>query len=154
MSEEARRVKSPKLLDGRLKIRHLVLIDALTRRSSVVGAAAELHITQPVATRGLQDIEDVLGVKLYDRGPRGITPTVFGQAFTQHARAVLAQLNYAGRQVSELAEAAQGTVIVGSHLAGSNILLPVAIGQLKKAHPLLAVIVRDGTPAALLTELE
>lgn len=147
-------MKFPKLLDGRLKIRHLVLVDALTRRGSVIGAAAELHTTQPVATRGLQEIEDILGVKLYERGPRGITPTVFGQAFTQHARAILAQLNYAGRQVAELAEAQQGTVIVGTHLAGATYLLPVAIEQLKETHPLLTVIVREGTPAALLAELE
>ncbi|MCV7064525.1 LysR family transcriptional regulator [Mycolicibacterium farcinogenes] len=144
----------PKLLDGRLKIRHLVLVDALTRQGSVVGAAAELHVTQPVATRGLHDIEEILGVSLYERGPRGITPTIFGQAFTEHARVVLAQLNQAGRHVLELAEAERGTVVVGTHLAGSNNLLPVAIGRLKQVRPLLTVIVREGTPDALLAELE
>ncbi|MBF6468683.1 LysR family transcriptional regulator [Nocardia beijingensis] len=144
----------PKLLDGRLKIRHLVLIDALTRRGSVGGAAVELHVTQPVATRGLQDVEDILGVALYERGPRGISPTIFGQAFTEHARAILAQLNAAGRHVLELADAERGTVSVGTHLAGSSVLLPVAIGLLKRTRPALTVIVREGTPEALLAELE
>lgn len=144
----------PKLLDGRLKIRQLVLLDALTRQGSVIGAAAELHITQPVATRGLQDVEEILGVSLYDRGPRGITPTIFGQAFTEHARAVLAQLNQASRHIVELADAERGTVVVGTHLAGSSVLLPVAIGRLKNERPSLTVIVREGTPAALLAELE
>lgn len=144
----------PKLLDGRLKIRHLVLVDALTRRGSVVGAAAELHVTQPVATRGLHDIEEILGVSLYDRGPRGITPTIFGQAFTEHARAVLAQLNQASRHVLELSDADRGAVTVGTHLAGSSILLPVAIGVLKRSRPSLTVIVREGTPDALLADLE
>lgn len=147
-------VDHPKLLDGRLKIRHLVLVDALTRQGSVVGAAAELHVTQPVATRGLHDLEDILGVALYDRGPRGITPTVFGQAFTEHARAVLAQLHQAGRHVRELAEAERGTVVVGTHLAGSNVLLPLAIGRLKEVRPSLTVVVREGAPDALLAELE
>lgn len=50
----------PKLLDGRLKLRHLLLVDALSRQGSVVGAAAALHITQPVATRSLHDIESIL----------------------------------------------------------------------------------------------
>ncbi|WP_157890787.1 LysR substrate-binding domain-containing protein [Mycolicibacterium goodii] len=147
-------MKAPKLLDGRLKIRHLVLIDALTRQGSVIGAAAELHITQPVATRGLQDVEEILGVTLFDRGPRGITPTIFGQAFTEHARAVLAQLNQAGRHVAELADAARGTVVVGTHLAGSNVLLPLAIGKLKQERPTLTVVVREGTPDALMAQLE
>ncbi|MFD9550617.1 LysR substrate-binding domain-containing protein [Nocardia salmonicida] len=144
----------PKLLDGRLKLRHLTLVDALTRQGSVVGAATELHVTQPVATRSLHDLEAILGVKLYQRGPRGVSPTIFGEAFTVHARAVMAQLNQAGRHVVELAEADRGTVVVGTHLAGSNVLLPVAIARLKDEHPLLTVVVHEGAPAALLVELQ
>jgi hypothetical protein len=40
-------------------------------------------------------LEDILGVELYTRGPRGLTPTVFGWAFTTHARAVISQLTEA-----------------------------------------------------------
>ncbi|MFI6432332.1 LysR substrate-binding domain-containing protein [Rhodococcus oryzae] len=145
---------TPRLLDGRLKLRHLVLVDALTRQGSVVGAAAALHVTQPVATRSLHDLESILGVELYERGPRGITPTIFGEAFTSHARAVIAQLTQAGRHVVELADADRGTVVVGTHLAGSNVLLPGAIASLKVERPLLTVIVREGTPETLLVELE
>ncbi|MGW5383187.1 LysR substrate-binding domain-containing protein [Nocardia sp. NPDC003963] len=144
----------PHLLDGRLKIKHLVLVDALSRQRSVVGAAAALHMTQPVATRSLHDLEAILGVQLYERGPRGITPTIFGEAFTRHARAVIAQLTQAGRHVTELADADRGTVVVGTHLAGSNILLPGAIARLKAARPYLTVIVKEGTPEVLLVELE
>ncbi|SDY17947.1 DNA-binding transcriptional regulator, LysR family [Saccharopolyspora shandongensis] len=144
----------PRLLDGRLKLRHLVLMDALSKQRSVVGAAASLHVTQPVATRSLHELEEILGVQLYERGPRGVTPTVYGEAFTEHARAVLAQLNQASRHVGELADAARGTVVVGTHLAGSNVLLPAAIARLKAERPLLTVVVREGTPESLLIELE
>lgn len=143
-----------RLLDGRLKFRHLILADALTEQGSVVGAAAYLHVTQPVVTRGLHDLEDILGVTLYERGPRGIKPTVFGSAFTQHARTVLAQLADAGRQLAELATADQGTVLVGTHLAGSNLLLPRAIARLKTAHPKVVVVVHEATPEALLNDLD
>ena len=51
-----------RLLDGRLKMRHLVLVDALTRQGSVIGAAAALHMTQPVATRTLQELRAMLCV--------------------------------------------------------------------------------------------
>ncbi|MDI3408981.1 LysR substrate-binding domain-containing protein [Streptomyces cavernicola] len=144
----------PRLLDGRLKLRHLILVDALTEQGSVVGAAAALHVTQPVVTRGLHDLEAILGVTLYDRGPRGITPTVFGAAFTDHARAVLAQLRQAARHMTEIAEADRGTVVVGTHLAGSNLLLPRAIAAVKERHPLLTVVVREATPEVLLVGLE
>ncbi|MWA15542.1 LysR substrate-binding domain-containing protein [Streptomyces sp. BA2] len=144
----------PRLLDGRLKFRHLILVDALSRQGSVVGAAAELHVTQPAATRSLHELEDILGVTLFERGPRGIAATVFGEAFTQHARAVLAQLTQAGRHVVELADADRGTVIVGTHLAGSNVLLPRAIARIKERRPYLTVIVREASPEALLLDLE
>ncbi|MFJ8750617.1 LysR substrate-binding domain-containing protein [Streptomyces sp. NPDC102441] len=147
-------MKIPRLLDGRLKLRHLSLVDALSRQGSVVGAAAELHLTQPAATRSLHELEDILGVPLYERGPRGVTPTVFGTAFTEHARAVLAQLAQAGRHVVELADADRGTVVVGTHLAGSNVLLPRAIAALKRGRPYLTVVVREASPEALLLELE
>lgn len=146
-------MKAPRLLDGRLKLRHLVLLDALLRQGSVVGAAAELHVTQPVATRGLQELEEIVGVVLFDRGPRGITPTMYGTAFGEHARAVLAQLTEAGRHIVELAEAARGTVVVGSHLAGSNVLLPRAITAVKRHRPHLTVVVREAAPEPLLVDL-
>ena len=144
---------TPRLLDGRLKLRHLVLVDVLTERGSVVSAAAALHVTQPVVTRGLHDLEAILGVSLYERGPRGITPNEFGLAFTDHARAVLAQLNQAARHIAELADATRGEVVVGTHLAGSNLLLPRAIANLKRGQPMLKVSVREAMPDALLVDL-
>jgi DNA-binding transcriptional LysR family regulator len=143
-----------KLLDGRLKLRHLVLVDALTCHGSVIGAAAALHMTQPVATRTLQELEAILGVPLYERGPRGVTPTTIGEAFTGHARAVLAQLSQAGRQVTELADPHRGTVVVGTCPAGSNMLLSQAIVGLKGERPLLTVIVRESSPEVLSAELQ
>ncbi|MEW9515096.1 LysR substrate-binding domain-containing protein [Streptomyces tubercidicus] len=144
----------PRLLDGRLKMRHLLLVDALSRQGSVVSAAKELHVTQPAATRSLHEVEDILGVPLFERGPRGVSATLFGKAFTRHARAVLAQLTQAGRHVVELAEADRGTVVVGTHLAGSNVLLPRAVAALKRDRPLLTVVVREASPEELLRDLE
>lgn len=146
-------MKDTRLLDGRLKLRHLVLVDALSERGTVLGAAAALHVTQPAVTRGLHDLESILGVPLYERSARGITPTVFGEAFTEHARAVLAQVQQAGRHVSEIAHGDHGTVIVGSHLAGATVLLPKAIAALKATHPYLTVVLGEATPEALLTDL-
>lgn len=146
-------MEPPRLLDGRLKLRHLVLVDALVDRGSVVRAAAQLHVTQPVATRALRELEDVLGVELFERGPRGLTPTVFGLAFVHHARAVLAELHAAAQHVADLAGAERGTVTVGTYLAGSSLLLPRAIVNLKAQRPQLTVVVREATPDVLLVDL-
>jgi len=137
-----------------LKLRHLVLVDALTRQGSVIGAAAGLHITQPVATRTLQELEAILGVPLYERGPRGVTPTTIGRTFTVHARAVLAHLSQAGRQVTEFVDPHRGTVVVGAHATGPNALLVQAIAKLKIERPLQTVVVRESSPEVLSAELE
>jgi len=122
-----------RLLDGRVKIRHLVLITAIADEGTLVRAAESLHITQPVVTRGLREVEEVLGVALFERLPRGVRPTPYGHAFIERARSVLAELR----------------ATVGTHLAGSNLLLPRAIAGLKAEHPRLTVVVREGTPDTL-----
>lgn len=142
-----------RLLDGRLKLRHLVLVDVLTEHGSVIAAAEALHITQPVATRTLRDLEAILGVSLYERGPRGVTPTIFGETFTRHARAILTELTQAGRHVAELADANRGTVVVGTDAGGAHVLLLRAIARLKMERPQLTVVIRESAPRALSLEL-
>lgn len=142
-----------RLLDGRLKLRHLVLIDTLTRCGSVIGAAAALHVTQPVATRTLRELEAILGVCLFDRGPRGVVPTVFGETFARHARVILDQLAQAGRQVTELVDAGHECVVVGVDPAEADIVVLRAISQLKNQYPQLTVVIRAGVAEELSVEL-
>ncbi|MFG2007023.1 LysR substrate-binding domain-containing protein [Spirillospora sp. NPDC048911] len=133
------------LLNGRLKLRHLVLVVAVADEGSVLRAAEHLRLAQPAVTRSLREVEHVLGVELFTRGPRGMTPTLFGEAFIEHARAVLAELRRAGERISGLADGQVGTVTIGTLLAGSNVLLPRAIATLKKARPGITVIVQEAT---------
>ncbi len=142
-------MSSDRLLDGRLKIRHLVLVATIADEGTLVRAAEALHITQPVVTRGLREVEDLLGVPLFERLPRGVTPTEYGRPFIERARSVLAELRIAGEEVRLLQSGQLGTVTVGTHLAGSNLLLPRAIAGLKAEHPRLTVVVREGTPDTL-----
>ena len=146
-------VAPERLLDGRLKLRHLVLATTIADAGSLARAAEQLDITQPVVTRGLQDLEAVLGVPLFERSAQGAVPTIYGAAFIEHARGVIAQIRQAGRALGDLAAADAGTVTVGTHLAGSNVLLPLAIARLKAAHPGVTVIVRESTPDALQSQL-
>lgn len=141
------------LLDGRLKVRHLVLAIAIADHGGIVRAAQHLHVTQPVITRGLKELEALLEVQLFDRTPKGVTPTVFADAFLVHARAVLAHLRQASLHVSELSDATTGTVTVATHVAGANLMLPLAIAQLKADRPKVKVVVREGLPDRLASDL-
>jgi DNA-binding transcriptional LysR family regulator len=146
-------MRGPRLLDGRLKLRHLLLIDALSDHGSMVRAAKHLHVTQPAVTRGLQELEDILGVPLFERTARGLDPTIFGEAFTLHARDVLAQLRQAGTHIADLAEGGRGSVTIGTHLFGSNMLLPRAVCTFKAEHPASTVLIHHATPDELHVEL-
>ncbi|MGB4137512.1 MAG: LysR substrate-binding domain-containing protein, partial [Microbacterium sp.] len=110
-------------------------------------------ITQPAVTRGLHEVEGVLGVQLFTRDHRGVTMTIFGEAFVEHARELLGRLQQAEKHVRELAAADVGTVSVGAHLTGSNVLLPRAILGLKEERPGVTVIVREGSPRSMIAGL-
>ncbi|MFC0105487.1 LysR substrate-binding domain-containing protein [Kibdelosporangium aridum] len=146
-------MKQQRLLDGSLKLRHLVLLSAIARRGSVLHAAHELRVSQPVVTRGLRELESLLGVDLFDRGPRGMTLTTYGEAFLSHTEVALTQIQQAGRQLALIESGQTGSVTIGTFLAGSNLLLPQAITSLKAAHPKITVIVREGMPAVLIEDL-
>lgn len=141
------------LLDGRLKFRHLNLVVAVAEHGSVVRAAEALHLTQPAATRTLRELEELLGARLFDRGPRGMTPTLSGSALVGHARLVLAEVRRAGEHLAGLREGQTGTVTVGTLLAGTSVLLPRAVAALKRERPRITVVVREATYDVLYQQL-
>ncbi|WP_329026227.1 LysR substrate-binding domain-containing protein [Streptomyces sp. NBC_00690] len=147
------------LLDGRLKFRHLTLLIAVCEHGSVVRAAESLHLTQPAATRTLHELEAIADLPLFVRVPRGMRPTVYGKALAEHARTVVAEVRRAGEHLTGLRQGQEGTVTVGTLLAGANVLLPRAVARLKRERPRLTVVVREGTldvlhPALLAGELD
>ncbi|MFF4412873.1 LysR substrate-binding domain-containing protein [Streptosporangium sp. NPDC001559] len=133
------------LLNGRLKLRHLIVVVAIAEQGSVVRAAQHLRLAQPAVTRCLRELERILDVELFVRGPRGVSPTFYGEAFLEHARAALAELRRAGERITDLADGRLGTVRVGTLLAGSSRLLPRAIADLKRAYPGVTVVVSEAT---------
>ncbi|NKX55579.1 LysR substrate-binding domain-containing protein [Arthrobacter mobilis] len=137
------------LLNGQLKLRHLVLVLTIAEQGSIVAAAKELYVTQPVISRGLREVEEVLGAPLFERTARGVRPTAFAEVFIEHARAVVGHLQQATQHIAELADATVGSVTIGTHVAGANLLVPRAIARLKQERPKVGVYVREATPDRL-----
>ncbi|MBV8625646.1 MAG: LysR family transcriptional regulator, partial [Herbaspirillum sp.] len=67
-------------LRARLKTRQLLLLIALDDTRNIHRAASELNMTQPAASKQLKDLEDMLGVSLFERLPRGMRPSIYGEA--------------------------------------------------------------------------
>lgn len=135
-----------RLLDGRLKIRHLTLIVALADCQGVTRAAERLKLPQPAVTRGLREVEIILGFLLFERNPRGIVPTSEGAVFIEHARALIGQLRQASRHVAQVAAGERGSVTVGTHLSGSDRLLARAVLLLKQTSPQVEVTLVEENP--------
>jgi hypothetical protein len=59
----------------RLKMQHLKIVMAVAEWGSMQQAARHLAISQPVVSKIIADLEDMLGVRLFDRSPQGVEPT-------------------------------------------------------------------------------
>ncbi|WP_394619684.1 LysR family transcriptional regulator [Lentzea sp. JNUCC 0626] len=137
------------LLDGRLKLRHLMFVITIAAHGSLVGAAKELHVTQPVVTRALREAELIVGEELFVRGPRGVRPTAFGEILLEHAQAVVSHMTSAQDRIDGLRRDGFDPVRVGTHLAGAHTLLPSALIRLKADHPAMTVTVVEGVGTEL-----
>src|SRR3954464_13031980 len=84
---------------GRLRIKHLQLIEALGRTGTIGQAADELRITQSAASKTLHDAEQIFDAALFDRHARGLGPTTVGSHVIRYARRCL---NETGRVLSDV----------------------------------------------------
>lgn len=142
---------SDRFVRSRLKMRQLVLLVELGRHGSILRAAQAACLTQPAASKLLADLEHALDVPLFERLPRGVLPTPYGEVLIRRAGAALAELDAAHQEVLELQGGLSGTVGVGAVLTPSAGLLPEAIKLLKARHARMRVSVTVDT-STLLTD--
>jgi len=96
-------------------------------------------MTQPAASKQLKDLEDMLEVRLFDRFPHGMEPTIYGETMIRHARMALTSLSLAHDDIVALKSGLVGQVEVGVIMAPGMSLLPRAIANVKKNAPLLRI---------------
>ncbi|MEM6693711.1 MAG: LysR substrate-binding domain-containing protein [Pseudomonadota bacterium] len=138
---------------SRLKLRQLRLLEAVGKQGSIQNAARDLGISQPAASKMIQDLELDFEVKLFDRTNRGVVPTVFGAALIRHAKLIFAQVSNAAQEIDDLGEGNSGRVVVGTLLAASPALLPAAVDHLLRARPKVAIKIVEGTNEVLMPAL-
>jgi DNA-binding transcriptional LysR family regulator len=83
----------------------------------------------------IADLEQTLGVRLLDRGPLGIEPTLYGSALVRRGLAVFDELRQAVREVEFMAGPTAGEVRIGCNESLSAALLPGVIGRLSEEYP-------------------
>jgi DNA-binding transcriptional LysR family regulator len=136
-----------------LKTRHLVLLQELGRHGSIVHAAQAANLTQPAASKLLAELEHSLNVQLFERLPRGVMPTWYGEVMIRRASAALAEMDAAHQEVMELQSGLRGRVAVGTVLTPSSGLVTDAIILLKSRVAQLQVSVSVDTSKLLVERL-
>lgn len=81
-----------RIIDPRIKLRHIACFLEVARCKSVVGAADALNISQPAATKTIQELEQTLGSALFDRSRRKLVLTGYGEVFYRFASTSVAAL--------------------------------------------------------------
>ena len=126
-------------LKARLKTRQLLLLIALDDHRNIHRAADELHMTQPAASKQIKDLEEMLDVRLFERLPRGMEPTMYGETMIRHARMALTSLALAHDDIVALKAGLAGQVEVGVIMTPAMSLLPRAIARVKQQAPMLRI---------------
>jgi DNA-binding transcriptional LysR family regulator len=141
-------------LKARLKTRQLLLLIALDDYRNIHRAAEELHMTQPAASKQIKDLEEMLEVRLFERLPRGMEPTIYGETMIRHARMALTSLALAHDDLVTLKSGLSGQVEVGVIMSPAMALLPRAIARIKEQAPLLRIGVQLESSNLLLDKLQ
>jgi DNA-binding transcriptional LysR family regulator len=119
----------------RLKLRDLHTLVTVVQRGSMAKAAAELACTQAAVSKTIADMERTLGVRLLDRNPRGVAPTMFGRTLLKWGDGVFEDLRHAVREIDSLADPSSGEVWIGGTTVMVEGLLPYAIDSFSRANP-------------------
>lgn len=132
------------------QLRNLVYV---ARYASFGIAADKLNVTQPALSKSIRALEQATGVRLLDRGPWGVGPTVFGERLIEYAQAVLALTDEARDELDAMRGAQRGRLRVGGIATTIRTILPQAARRFLSAHPAVNLTLNEELSPALQNQL-
>jgi DNA-binding transcriptional LysR family regulator len=136
-------------ISRRLKLRHLNALVAVARCGSMAKAAEHLTISQPVVSKAIAELEQVVGVRLFDRVPHGVEPTAHGHALLKRSIAIFDDLRTSISELEFLSDPTAGELRIGCEETLATGLLPRLIDQLTRKYPRIIFDVALGDPPTL-----
>ncbi len=137
-----------------MELRHLRYFEAVARHSHVTRAAAELHIAQPALSKQISQLEQELGVALFDRIGRNVRLTEAGEALLPHVHAILTQVEAARAEMAERVGLRRGRASVGTPPTVGTQLLPRALADFNRGYPGIELRLHEAGIQTLLGLLE
>ena len=138
---------------SRLHLKQLRLLVALGEHGSLLKASRQVALTQPGASKALQEIETTFGTPLFVRTNRGLEPNAVGHCVIRYARLIQTDLSHLRDEIVGILRGQGGRVAAGV-IMGAVPLLTDAISALVARQPDLSVEIVEDTSAALLAQLD
>jgi len=110
-------------------------------------------MTQPAASKLLAEMENLLGVPLFERHARGVEPTHFGEVLARRARSALSELGRARDEIAALRDGRLGQAAIGTVVNPGTNLVPMAIAAVKHAMPNILIRVEMDASRPLVAKL-
>ena len=120
-------------------LRQVQYFVAVAEHGSISHAAQALSISQSSVTEAVRFLEDDLGVKLFDRHPRGLSITHKGHQFLRHATSILAEVSGARRALEQEGEDITGTLHLGVTSLMAGYVMSDLLARYRRANPLVEV---------------
>jgi DNA-binding transcriptional LysR family regulator len=133
----------------RLKLRDLHILLAVAKSGSMGKAAADLAVSQPAVSKAIADLEHALGVRLLDRSPQGIEPTMYGRAVLKCGNNVFDDLRVGVKELEFLADPTAGELSIGCTEPLAAGFVSVVVDRFSRLYPkaVFHVVTTDRTVA-------
>ncbi|PNU24578.1 LysR family transcriptional regulator [Bacillus stratosphericus] len=128
-----------------MELRQLRYFVEVADREHVSEAAENLHVAQSAISRQIANLEEELGVALFEREGRNIKLTKIGRQFLDHVRTALKAIDYAKEQIDEYLDPHKGTVNIGFPTSLASQVLPSVISAFKQEYPEVDFLLRQGS---------
>jgi len=143
-----------KRIGRRLKLRDLHILFAVVECGSMTRAAKQLSVSNPVVSKAIAGLEHTLGVRLLDRDPQGIHPTIYGRALLDRGLVAFDELRQAVQVIESLSDPTSGKVKVGSSIAIASGFMPAVVARFVHRFPRISVDLLAGEPSMTHRALE
>jgi DNA-binding transcriptional LysR family regulator len=133
----------------RLQLRDLHILLTVAQCGTMVQAAHQLSMSQPAVSKAIATLEHTLGVRLLDRTPHGVEPTLYGLALLRRGAAVFDELRQGVGEIEYLSEQGIGELRIGYSDPIAITLVTRVITSLTSKHPRLVFHLRRADTIAL-----
>jgi DNA-binding transcriptional LysR family regulator len=137
-----------------VEFRQLTYLLAVAEKGTIGKAAESLGISQPALTKSIKTLEDALQVKLLERRPRGVFPTVYGDAVIARARSVRLHMDDLLSELQSLRAGIGGIIRIGMAQGVASRLIPLATLRVLAEYPNVRFSVMTGAVDRLVALLE